>query len=224
MTVDRGPPADAAGLTTYEGWVAWVGGRPRTTPDGRGGHQTAWEGGRPIFEAVPGPRPDLPAALPGARDLEARPRDRRNLTWGELPHEEVNCLELYFARDVFADQPVARIDRPQRAAREPGWRWLQMKLGGVAAPSGPAADLEEQRRTGIQGWRIGYYNPFDQGGPVAGLVEVRPGDGAIEPEEIRGHPCWPRPLGGWGIAPRVLGLRPHEVPDPPSPREVIAEP
>lgn len=198
---DLVPPAEALRLSEYEGWVAWV------------------DDDLPLFEARP-PRPDL-APLASGADEQHRRADRQTIDWDDLPHERVEELHLYFARDRYDTQPIVRLVRWPDAPM----RWIQMKMRGLQAQAMvvPREERDQDagvQRTEIQGYRMGYYNPAMLG--VTGPPDMRYSPTLIievTREEVRQaphncHPCWPRPH-GLGFAPKVLGLTADDVPSPP---------
>ncbi len=213
--------------SSYEGWVAWVGGTAIRNPATMG--LVGWENCSPIFEAVEH-NPGLAQIIGGLRDRLPMPRTRRSMDWKELPHEEVKILQLYAFRQTYGnEQPlltlVRNVDRDTR--------WIQTKSRGLVLPSTHIAkgDAREsggvtgQARTGIISWRLGYW---DRTIGQCEMVEYF-ADGR-EPQKWefqgKGHPwggvsnpCWPRPL-GFALAPHVLGLSDEDVPPVPSGFEV----
>jgi hypothetical protein len=192
--VSVSPLAESLAASGYEGWVAYV-------------------DGSPIFEARPA-NVSLAQLIPGAVD-QVRAAARDTVEWRDLPQERVQAVELYAFHGHWGEQPILRIDR------EPGFpqmRFIQMKLRGLIVPTHGARGLE---RTGIAGYRIGYYNPPRAEYDLLELTpqyrsQMDPAGGFRPPgaPPLKGHPCWPRPH-GFGLAPHTVGLTEDQVPSPP---------
>ncbi len=180
--------------SNYEGWVAYA-------------------NGSPIFEAVE-KNPYLKPLAPGVAEA-IRPRDRTHVEWRDLPHPQLQAIELYAFREVYGIQPIMRIDR------EPGneeLRFIQMKLGALQFGPGIAG----QQRTGVIGYRIGYWNPVRFECDLIELTrehrkQMDPA-GEFRPEgspPLKTHPCWSRPR-GFGLGPHTVGLTAEQIPAEPS--------
>lgn len=208
--------------STYEGWVAWVGGQAVCAPDGT---LLGYDGTTPLFEAVPH-NPLMAQVAGGLQDRAPQGGDRQSVDWKDVPQERVVMLELYAFREerrggggrFDCGQPVISI------LKQPGrdLRWIQFKRGGVLVPTtvGPDSEPIGQQRTGITAWVMGYW---DRSVGHAEMWEV-PRVGAWPPKlELQGanHPCWPRPW-GFGLSPHVLGLMPEEVPTAPLLNQLVA--
>lgn len=181
----------------YVGWVAWV-------------------DGVPVFQQVPR-NLKLPPLVYGALDIAPRAGDRQTVEWKTLDKSKIERLEIYGFHDHYTEQPLFRMDREPGAV---GVRYCCMTMQGLAFGPG----ILGQARTGIAGWKIGWYNPQTK---EYDLWEVkRDSRQRLNPSRspqylpnngnaCKGHPCWPHPY-GFGIAPDVFGLKEHEVPSPPS--------
>ena len=182
----------------YVGWVAWI-------------------DGSPVFQEVPVNFALANTSL-GGTTIASRSRDRRTVDWKDLDQTKIERLEVYGFHDHYTDQPLMRIDR-QPGATE--LRFACLTMQGLAFGPG----IVGQERTGLAGWKIGWYNPalkeYD-------LWEIkRESRQRLNPSgsppylhangnACKGHPCWPRPY-GFGIAPYVFGLSGFDVPNPPAP-------
>lgn len=196
----------------YEGWVAWLDGRP-VYADGAGGPFIGYDACVPLFEEVPSAAP-YRSTVAGVQDRKARPGGRQTMVWDELPHARVMCLELYAFRDVYNwggphgnGQPMIQL------TRTPGHevRWIQYKAGGLTLPAQGAEP--GVRRTGIFSWTVGFWDVTAQ--EVATWELKKTGGEPVKTLLPTGcHPCWPKPL-GFGLAPHVLGLTPEDVPPHP---------
>jgi len=182
----------------YVGWVVWI-------------------DGAPVFQEVP-VNLQLYATVYGGTTIAPRRRDRRTVDWKDLDQTKIERLELFGFHEHYTDQPLMRIDR-QPGATE--LRFACMTMQGLAF----GTSIVGQVRTGIGGWKIGWYNPtlkeYDmweikrdsrQRMNPAGSPTHLPNNG----NACKGHPCWPRPY-GFGIAPYVFGIKDSEVPNPPAP-------
>lgn len=174
---------EALSQSSYEGWVAWL------------------EDGSPVFEQVSWD-PSLARLIDGGRSLPYRGPAPNCLEWKDVPQQKVSRLELYFFRgEPYWSpyrQPIVLI---QRSTPYP-FQWIQMKMAGLQVQVGGNGD--GQRRTGIQGYKVGYFDPRRV---ETHLIEVR--SAGRKHHVLRGyHPCAPRPR-GWGLAPAVLGLDPN---------------
>lgn len=197
--------AHSLARSDYVGWVAYV-------------------DNVPIYEHVPfaqGLRKGgvgLAQPTPKAQTLTARAENRTTMEWRDLPHDKIQRVELYYARErVPVDrQPVIRFDR------EPGadLRFIQFKTGALLTASGMATkknqeDLKHlrmgQERIPLISWTMGYW---DKRKGECVLVEVTPnadGEGCMEIYGPVPHPCWPRPI-GFGLAPHTVGLTESDIP------------
>lgn len=171
----------------YIGWVVYV-------------------DGSPIFQAVP-VNVALKQLHADAYYPERRPADRNTVDWKDLPHARIDRLELYGFHDDYTDQPLFRMDR------EPGAdvRYCCMAMAGIAVGTDPYL-LEGQVRTGIAGWKLGWFNvarlEYDLWEVTRqGRNRLSPAGGYLPHEgpPLAGHPCWQRPY-GFGLAPFVFGL------------------
>jgi hypothetical protein len=182
---------EALRASSYEGWVAWV-------------------NGQPIFEAVP-LNPRLAQLAPGAATQMTRQPGRNVMDWDDVPNERIDLLEVYFDRGFRKEQPALMI------AKNPGADlcFFQMKTTGMVVNVGVLAHAQHrgQERTGVHGYRIGY---FDRKQNFSMMWEVQ--RGVWQPKEypIVGHPCWPRPH-GYGLNPTIMGLTESDVPSVPVP-------
>jgi len=189
---------EALRASSYEGWVAWL------------------KDGSPIFEAVPF-LPKLKQAIAGGLEFAYRKESRNTMDWIKVPFKQIDRLELYFDRSAGRPQPAIML------AREPNaeLRFFQMKMGSLVVSAGINVlgnDGNGQMRTGIVGYRIGYYNEQLQ---FSQMWEIRRGVKQIKEYPVVGHPCWPRPH-GYGLNPVVVGLTDGDVPPLPSNRAVGA--
>lgn len=175
----------------FEGWVA---------------HTNT---GDVIYEAL---EENLVGGIPlgaGIKAVVQRP-DRTSMDWTTLPHDIVDHIELYWRRDIFENQPVARVSRPPGDTKI---RFIQYKMRGLQFNT-----AKDARRTGIMWYRLGFW---DTVADVTKLVEVGlkgAGDGHLTGniQELQAaHPCWPKPL-GFGINPVFVGLKPEDVPSVPT--------
>jgi hypothetical protein len=156
----------------YIGWVVWV-------------------DGVPIFQSVPH-NSKLAQPMSGAYLQQVRASDRNTMDWSDLPHDRIHRLELYGFHDIY-DQPVFRMDKPLDALSVV--RYCCLTMGSVSVGS-----VEGQRRTGIFGWKVGWFNTKRQ---ECGIWEVsRNGKRQLD---CNGNPCLPYPE-GLGISPTVFGL------------------
>lgn len=156
----------------YEGWVAWV-------------------EGSPIFEAEPF-NVKLAPLFDEKLGRPARKETHQTLDWKKVPNEKIERLDLYFARKVYKNQPVIRIDK------EPGHNWVrfvQMKLGSMIF--GPT---EGARRLGISGYRIGYW---DTRRNICEIFEYHR-DGTTKQLPPVANPFLPKPQ-GFGYSRSVIG-------------------
>jgi hypothetical protein len=162
---------------------------------------------QPIFEAVPF-SPKLIQAMPGGVEYSYRRESHNTMDWSKVPHDRLDRVELYFDRAFKRDQPAIVLERVPGAKL----RFFQLKMGSLVANAGlNVAEQKGQVRTGIVGYRLGYYNETLG---FAQMWEIRKHVWQIKEHPIVGHPCWPRPL-GYGLAPFVLGLTDSDVPPAP---------
>lgn len=161
--------------TDYEGWVAWV-------------------DGNPIFEHVEY-NPKLLPLFDDANALEYRGKSRNTLDWKDLPHDRITRVELYFARERYANQPVWRADR------EPGlnMRFIQMKMGSIVVATDMVNQIVGQKRTGAVGYKIGFWVPDRK---ECQLWEITRTD--LKHLGNVSNPCAPAP-NGFGLSPSVVG-------------------
>lgn len=203
--------------STYEGWVAWIDGTPVINPATNG--LIGYDGVTALFERVDD-NPLLSAIATELDHLAPTPKrpDRQTVDWAQLPHARVCQLELYAFRSAYKKQPLVSITRNHNHQV----RWIQYKRGGLlinsASVVGKDKDLIEPkvRRTGVTAYVIGYW---DMTAGEAKYWEVpASGNGGNRfpgyEYEGRNHPCWPRPH-GFGFNPKVLGLKPEQVPPVP---------
>ncbi len=182
---------EALKASSYEGWVAWV-------------------DNSPIFEEVRS-LPKLAQVMAGGSQPSYRRGSHNTMDWTQLPFERVQMVQLYFDRALGRKQPVIEM------AREPNAdvRFFQFKRGGVVVNAGMNAPAGHgQHRTGVQSYVMGYY---DRARKFAQMWEVRRGVLQQKEHPIVGHPCWPRPH-GYGLNPRVMGLKESDVPPLPTER------
>jgi len=172
----------------YEGWVAWV-------------------DSVPIFEFTRRVYGQFQVA-PGLRQPSYNQPGRTCMEWKDLPKDRVQRVELFFCRERRPNgqhykQPVAIMPRPLGRA---DIRFLQMKMGAVVVGM---SGSRGQERTGVNGYRLGYWDP------KAGTCQLHEWT-RVKHTYLgeRGHPCWPKPL-GFGLNPGTVGLTAAEVPDPP---------
>lgn len=197
MTDQRLAVSRSIAESGYIGWVVWI-------------------DGAPVFERVPVNfklvQPTATALLP-----QTRPESRNTVDWKQLDHARIDRLEVFGFYEHFTQQPLMRLDRGPGMH---GIRYCCMTMQGIAFGPG----MIGQRRTGIAGWKVGWYNPhrseFD-------LWEItRKHRKRLNPEwsptyrdersqPCKGHPCWPRPY-GFGISPHVFGLAERDVPSSPA--------
>jgi len=157
----------------YEGWVAWV-------------------NDDPIFEHVEY-NPRLLPIMPGSVSLEYRGKSNNTIAWKDLPHNKLTRVELYFAREKFQNQPVWRADR------EPGldMLFIQMKLGSITLSTNKL-ETRGQQRTGLIGYRIGFWVP--------GRRECQMWEITRSNIKYMGNvkdPCAPKPI-GFGLNPDII--------------------
>jgi hypothetical protein len=170
----------------YIGWVVWI-------------------DGSPIFQSVPH-NAKLAQASSSAYVQPVNRADRNTVDWKDLPQAKLSRFELYGLREFYPKQPLFRMDRPPGA---PEVRWTCLTMQGIAIGTG--GGLFGQTRTGIAGWRVGWFNPaldeFDlweitrkHRRRMSPAGDYLPNDGPA----LKGHPCAPRPR-GFGLALDVFG-------------------
>lgn len=170
----------------YIGWVVYV-------------------DGTPIFEKVVHPA-GRASVIAGGLELPTRHGDRKTMEWKKLPHSRIQGVELYFARHRFERQPAVML------LREPGHelvRFIQMKQGAIQAQAigGEKGGFSGIQRTGLFGYRIGYWDPKRQLCEIWTITMKETTKTSI----VTRHPALPIPL-GLGIDPGIMGYTPDEVP------------
>jgi len=181
----------------YIGWVAWI-------------------DGAPVFERVP-VNFSLVQTTSTAVDKPVRRQSRNTVDWKELEHPKISRLEIYGFHEHYTQQPLFRMDRAPGAEEV---RYACMTMQGIAFGPG----IVGQARTGIAGWKVGWYNPKRKEFDLWQItrderIRLNPHGNPDRLSEdgpaCKGHPCWPRPH-GFGIAPWVFGLTDEQVPSPPA--------
>ena len=195
VTIDESVSRSIA-ETGYTGWVVYI-------------------DGSPVFQEIP-KNFQIASTVYGGLEIAPRARDRRIVDWKDLDQTKIHRLEVYGFHEFYTQQPLLRVDR------EPGAKELRyacLTMQGLAFGPG----IVGQARTGIAGWKVGWYNPTIK---QYDLWEIKrdsrkrlnPAGSPkyLHPESLacKGHPCWPRPH-GFGIAPYVFGLTERDVPQPP---------
>lgn len=192
--------ADTSRSIAESGYVGWV----------------VWIDGNPVFQEIP-VNFKLVQSVRGALTIPTRRESRNTVDWRDLDHTKIDRLEIYGFYEHYTEQPLFRMDRAPGATE---LRYACMTMQGIAFGPG----IVGQARTGIAGWKAGWYNPARREFDLWEITrdhraKLNPhGNPTYLPQNAaacKGHPCWPRPH-GFGIAPFVFGLEEHQVPSAPT--------
>lgn len=167
----------------------------------------AWAGETPYFEANPqvASMDRLAPLIPGGESLPIRPESHNVRQWKDLPHDELTRVALFFNREQYDGGRPALVFETAPGSR---LRYIQMKAASVLWSTQGGG----QQRTGVFGYRMGYYDMINR---RCLMWEVNRRDGVVEWGECE-HPCLPRSPGwspgmpiprgfGFGFNPRVIG-------------------
>lgn len=159
--------------SNYEGWVAWV-------------------DGVPIFEkSVATPKLGMANHAPGQFVLPQRAEGRNVMDWKDLPHEKIDMVDLYLAREnIHWTQPcwsVPRLPDCQIA-------YIMLKMGGVVLHTRPGATSGQERLGNASGYKMGFWIPSANECRMWEITRKQ-----ITPLGVKQDPHSPRPT-GFGIS------------------------